>query len=110
MLRPPLLTKHNFKVHNVTVSDHCLAPSRVIRDALRLFDAFDGIVINELAYTLRSRGYLERMEGETKVESWAWSAEQVESAAPHLGRGLIMSLVRKVLVLFKSCVTFLLIS
>jgi len=110
LLRPALLAKHSFKVHNVTISDRCLAPSRVLRDVLKLFDAFDGIVINELAYTLRSRGYLERMEGDAKVESWAWSADQVESAAPNEGRTLVMALVRKVLVFLKAGITFLLIS
>lgn len=107
LLRPALLAKHRFKVHNVSISERCLAPSRVLRDVLRLFDAFDGLVINELAYTLRSRGYLERMDGDAKVESWAWSAEQVESASPRNGRSLMMSLVRKVLILLKACVTFL---
>merc|ERR1719375_2314640 len=110
LLRPAMLTKHNFKVHNVTISDRCLAPSRVLRDALRFFDAYDGIIINELAYTTRTRGYLERMDGEAKVESWAWSAEQVEHASPRNGRSLVMSLVRKVMILLKACVTFLLIS
>lgn len=110
LLRPALLEQHNFKVHNVTISDRCLAPSRFLRDALKLFDAFDGIIINELAYTLRSRGYLERMEGDAKVESWAWSAEQVESAAPRDGRPLVVSLMRKALIALKATATFLLIS
>merc|ERR1719353_205192 len=59
---------------------------------------------------MRSRGYLERMDGDTKVESWAWLAEQVESASPHEGRSFLMSFVRKALILLKACITFLLIS
>lgn len=110
LLRPALLSKHQFKVHNVTISDRCLAPSRLLRDALRFFDAYDGIIINELAYTTRTRGYLERMDGEAKVESWAWSAEQVEHASPQEGRYFVLSLVRKVAILTKAIVTFLLIS
>lgn len=110
LLKPAVLSKHNFKVHNVSISDRCLASTRLFRDALRLFDLFDSIIINELAYTLRSSGYLERMEGEMKVESWAWSGEQVESTVPKNGRPIIVSLLRKVLVLVKSVITFLLIS
>lgn len=102
--------KHNFTVHNVTIPDHCLAPSRVLREALQLFDAFDGIIINELAYTFRSRGYLERFDRGVKIESWAWSADQVEAASPLKGRSVIRSMLRKAAVLVKATGTFLLIS
>lgn len=109
-LRPAVFEKHKFKVHNVTITDRCLAQPRVLREALRFFDAFDGIVINELAYTLRSRGYLERVDGDTKVESWTWSQEQVESAAPRKGRSLLAAWHRKAFILTKSIITFFLIS
>mmetsp|Transcript_97013 Transcript_97013/g.182432 ORF Transcript_97013/g.182432 Transcript_97013/m.182432 type:complete len:522 (+) Transcript_97013:148-1713(+) len=109
-MRPSLLEKHKFKVQNVTISDRCLAQPRLLREALRLFDAFDGIVINELAYTLRSRGYLERVDGDAKVESWTWSQEQVENASPKNGRSIFAALHRKVFILTKSIITFFLIS
>jgi len=79
-------------------------------EALWIFNAYDGIIINELAYTTRTRGYLERMDGEAKVESWAWSAEQVESASPKDGRSIFVSFMRKAMVFVKSLLTFLLIS
>jgi len=101
---------HHFVVHNLSLSERCLTPSRALGDSFRLFDAFDGLVINELAYTFRSRGFLERREGGTDIESWAWSSEQVEVASPLKGRSLLSSAVRKGLVLLKSTATVFLIS
>jgi len=116
LMRQSMFESHNFKAHNLTLPERCLAPSRVLGDFFRLLDAFDGIVINELAYTFRSRGYLERVVGgygrgwAQEIESWAWSAEQVESASPRDGRPLWASAVRKLLLLVKSTITVLLIS
>mmetsp|Transcript_15018 Transcript_15018/g.33740 ORF Transcript_15018/g.33740 Transcript_15018/m.33740 type:complete len:527 (-) Transcript_15018:13-1593(-) len=105
-----LFESHNFKVLNVTVSDRCLAPSWFMREMLLLFDAMDCILLNELAYSLRSRGYMDRFDGEQKIESWAWSQEQVEATLPNPGRTLMTSVARKAGILFKSALTFLLIS
>mmetsp|Transcript_24106 Transcript_24106/g.56093 ORF Transcript_24106/g.56093 Transcript_24106/m.56093 type:complete len:522 (+) Transcript_24106:106-1671(+) len=109
-MRQSIFESHNFKVVNVTVSDRCLAPSWPVREMLFLFDAVDGIILNELAYTLRSRGYMDRVDGDVKIESWAWSAEQVEAALPSTPRPLMVSLARKAGILAKSAFTFLLIS
>jgi len=105
-MRQSVFDKHHFKMHNITISDRCLSPARVVRDTLRLLDALDTVVINELAYTLKSRGYLERVEGTTKVESWAWSADQVNAVSASGWSGLF----RKVLILAKAIVTFIIIS
>mmetsp|Transcript_40106 Transcript_40106/g.105734 ORF Transcript_40106/g.105734 Transcript_40106/m.105734 type:complete len:521 (+) Transcript_40106:73-1635(+) len=110
MLRPSTLKSHNFEVRNITVSERCLAPSLVLSEAFRLMDALDGIVINELAYTFRSKGFLVRMDGTTEVESWAWSEHQVEAASPRNGRSLLAALIRKAQLLLKALITFLLIS
>merc|ERR1711924_207364 len=72
-MRPSIRDGHKFKVYNITLPEPCLAPSRMIRDVLRLFDAFDTVVINELAYTLVSRGFLERTEGSDGIDSWSWT-------------------------------------
>jgi len=110
MMKEETLKNHNFRVHNITVPVSCLAPSIFIRVAFTALDAFDGLVVNELAYTLRSRGYLERMDGSSKVEAWAWSAEQVEAANPKEGRSVVASFFRKVMIMMKSVIAFLLIS
>lgn len=110
MLKASTLKSHHFKSYNVSVSERCLAPSRALGDAFRFFDGYDGLVVNELAYTFRSRGFLERTEGGVEVESWAWSLDQVESASPKGGRGLLASAARKVSILSKSCITVFLIS
>lgn len=112
LMRPAMFQSHNFKVHNISLPERCLAPSRVLSESFRFFDAFDGVIINELAYTFRDRGYLERItpDGGVEIESWAWTAEQVEAASPHLGRGILAAASRKVLILLKAGITVLLIS
>lgn len=110
LLRPSIFEGHHFELRNVSISERCLAPSRLVGEALRLFDAFDGVIINELAYTFRSRGYLERVLGSVELESWAWSAEQVETAYPKKGRSFLGALLQKAQLLLKSAFTFVLIS
>eukprot|EP00971_Amphidinium_carterae_P232353 4610606-Amphidinium_carterae.1 len=105
-----LFESHNFKVVNAIVSDRCLAPSWVMRDMLFFFDAMDCILLNELAYSLRSRGYMDRFDGEQKIESWAWSQEQVEATLPNPGRTIMTSVARRAGILFESALTFMLIS
>ena len=63
-MRKSVFQKHNFAVHNVSLTQACLSTSTALADALNFFNSWDGLVINELAYSLRSRGYLERMDGE----------------------------------------------
>lgn len=110
LMRPAVFESHHFEVRNVSVSLRCMVPSWSLSEAFRLLDAFDGIVINEIAYTFRSRGYLERVEGGVEMESWAWSAEQVESASPQGGRSLLAAATRKARLLAKSVIAFVLIS
>ena len=72
-MHKPVFEKHNFEVRNVSLAQACLAPLTPLADALHFFNAWDGLVINELAYSLRSRGYLERMDGDEVLEAWAWT-------------------------------------
>lgn len=111
-MRPKVLRSHNFTVYNLSVSERCLAPSRTLGDAFRLFDGFDDIVINELAYSLRTDGFLERMEpgSSNGIESWAWSAAQVEASLPRKGRTIFGAIGRKASILLKSFITVFLIS
>ncbi|CAE7248741.1 unnamed protein product [Symbiodinium natans] len=109
-MRKTVFENHNFEVHNVSLTQACLTPSTVLADALHFFNAWDGLVINEIAYSLRSRGYLERMDGDEVVEAWAWTKEQVESPNPEQGRSLLASLLRKLLILLSATFSFALIS
>eukprot|EP00913_Durusdinium_trenchii_P010474 g9821.t1 len=100
--------KHHFEIHNISVTSNCLVPFGPLADAFHLFDAWDGLVINELAYSLRSRGYLERLDGaESVVEVWAWSADQVESP---LQASFLGCLFRKIMILLSAVMSFCLIS
>lgn len=111
-MRPAVFKAHHFHVLNVTIQDSCVASSGLLRELFRTFGAYDNVVINELAYTFRTRGFLERLDGDGdfQIETWAWSAEQVEASSPRDGRGFFGSLVRKVLLLAKSVFAFVLIS
>ncbi|CAE7811437.1 unnamed protein product [Symbiodinium sp. CCMP2592] len=109
-MHKPVFEKHNFEVRNVSLAQACLAPLTPLADALHFFNAWDGLVINELAYSLRSRGYLERMDGDEVLEAWAWTKEQVESPNPEQGRSWLASLFRKLLILLGSLLSFALIS
>ena len=109
-MRKTVFEKHNFEVHNVSLTQDCLTPFRPLADALHFFNAWDGLIINELAYSLRSRGYLERMDGDEVVEAWDWTQEQVESPNPEQGRSLLTSFVRKLLILLSATLSFALIS
>lgn len=110
LMRQAVLEAHNFSVLNLTLQESCLASSRVLKDVFRIFDVYDNLIINELAYTFRSRGYLERYDGDVKVEAWTWSADQVEVAAPREGRSLAGAAVRKALLMSKALFAVLLIS
>eukprot|EP00928_Gymnodinium_smaydae_P069594 TRINITY_DN5316_c0_g2_i1.p1 TRINITY_DN5316_c0_g2~~TRINITY_DN5316_c0_g2_i1.p1 ORF type:complete len:537 (+),score=132.92 TRINITY_DN5316_c0_g2_i1:73-1611(+) len=118
LLRASVFKAHGFRMLNVTVQEGCFMGSLVWRGLFRLFDVYDVIVINELAYTFRSKGYLERFSGDARVgweaksrlESWAWSAEQVEAASPLQPRWLLPAAVRKALLLAKAAAAVLLIS
>lgn len=109
-MKKSVFSSHNFETLNISLPESCLAQSWLLADALRFFDLYDGIVINELAYGLRSHGFLERLENGEDVEAWAWTSSQVESASPLEGRSLAESSIRKVLILFSSITSFLLIS
>lgn len=109
-LQSGVFKEHGFQVRNLSVSESCLAPSRFLGDALLLLDGYDGIIINELAYSFRSRGFLERTEGGKEVESWLWTEGQVESPGPLKGRSLVASFVRKVNLLLESLIAFTMIS
>ncbi|CAK9082273.1 Uncharacterized protein SCF082_LOCUS39109 [Durusdinium trenchii] len=107
-MRKAVFEKHHFEIHNISVTSNCLVPFGPLADAFHLFDAWDGLVINELAYSLRSRGYLERLDGaESVVEVWAWSADQVESP---LQASFLGCLFRKIMILLSAVMSFCLIS
>jgi len=112
--QPHLLKSHSFKVHNVTLTEACLDGGTSGLDLgvgyaiAHLFEGFDGFVVNELACTFRSRGYLVRLVGAdgSKGDLWAWGAEEAEGTG---GFGLA-ELSRKLVLLAKSCVSFALLS
>ncbi|CAE8739511.1 unnamed protein product, partial [Polarella glacialis] len=110
VMKQSVLEKHGFQVHNVSISESCLDKSRFLFYALPLFEGWDGIVINELAYSLRTRGYLERLEDGKEVETWSWSAEQVDGPSPVEGRSIMVSFFRKVAILTRAGIAFILIS
>eukprot|EP00929_Paragymnodinium_shiwhaense_P031521 TRINITY_DN17631_c0_g1_i2.p1 TRINITY_DN17631_c0_g1~~TRINITY_DN17631_c0_g1_i2.p1 ORF type:complete len:509 (+),score=71.26 TRINITY_DN17631_c0_g1_i2:154-1680(+) len=114
MLRPAVFDKHAFQWRNVSIQESCLMSSSVLRFLFRTMDAYDTLVVNELAYTFRSRGYLERVEDDSidaaQVEAWIWSKEQVESAYPSTSRPIIVAAVRKAAILLKAVISFVLIS
>jgi len=109
-MRKAVFESHSFKVYNISIPERCLAPGIAVGSFLRLFDAFDGVVINELAYTFRSRGFLERVAGGKELESWAWTKDQVESASPEVDRSLFASFERKVFLFIHAAGTVALIS
>lgn len=109
-LTEDVIQRHKFVVVNVSINDHCLAPPFFMRGILRLVDAFDTIVINELAYTFRSDGFLDRFKGTVRVESWIWSAEQVEAAKPQRQRPLFFAFMRKIKILIRAIIASFLIS
>ena len=106
-MRKSVFEKHHFDVHNVSITSTCLTPFGPLADAFHLFDSWDGLIINELAYGLRNRGYLERMDGENVVEAWAWTEDQVESP---LQRTFLGSFFRKTMLLLSALMSFCLIS
>ncbi|CAK0845408.1 unnamed protein product, partial [Prorocentrum cordatum] len=111
LLRPKVFETHSFSMYNVTVSERCLVPSPLLGEAFRLFGGYDTIVINELAYTFRSRGYLKRADplGGGDIESWAWSEEQVEDdGGPAESRSVAAALARKLALVGKASLAFLL--
>mmetsp|Transcript_47305 Transcript_47305/g.112424 ORF Transcript_47305/g.112424 Transcript_47305/m.112424 type:complete len:472 (+) Transcript_47305:100-1515(+) len=105
-LRKGVFQRHNFEVHNVSLSVNCLAPYGPLAQALQVFDAWDGLVINELAYGFHSRGFLERLQNDETLEAWAWTEDQVESQ----GHSLVLSLLRKAMLLLSASLSFGLIS
>mmetsp|Transcript_57182 Transcript_57182/g.165697 ORF Transcript_57182/g.165697 Transcript_57182/m.165697 type:complete len:557 (-) Transcript_57182:46-1716(-) len=109
-LRKSVFEAHNFEIRNVSVSESCLMPWRTFGELMTFFGALDTLIINELAYTFRSRGFLERVHGDVELESWAWSAEQVEAASPEEGRSLPPALVRKMRLLLRAVITYIMIS
>ncbi|CAL1148476.1 unnamed protein product [Cladocopium goreaui] len=106
-MRKSVFEKHDFPVHNISIASSCLVPFGPLADAFHLFDAWDGLVINELAYGLRSRGYLERMDEDNVVEAWAWTEEQVESP---LQGSFLFAFFRKNMLLLSATLSFCLIS
>lgn len=107
LMKPEVFEKHGFRQRNVTLSESCLAPAGLVSGLFRAFDAYDGIVINELAYTLRSGGYLQRVDGAGEVEAWLWSSEQVLGAER---RSLLEALWAKVMLLLRCVLTYALVS
>eukprot|EP00927_Polykrikos_kofoidii_P016737 TRINITY_DN17582_c0_g1_i2.p1 TRINITY_DN17582_c0_g1~~TRINITY_DN17582_c0_g1_i2.p1 ORF type:complete len:506 (+),score=68.42 TRINITY_DN17582_c0_g1_i2:20-1537(+) len=109
-MRQAVFEGHHFPIRNVTIKDSCVTSSGLMRELFRLFDVYDNVIINELAYTFRSRGYMERFSGGTKIEAWAWSAEQVETASPQERQSILATLVQKMFLLAKSIFGFVLTS
>lgn len=114
MLNADVFRQHQFRAVNVTVSESCIAPFSLASVVVRFFDGLDTIIINELAHTFRSRGFLERLEdfglGAHVTESWVWSKEQVDVSAPAGGSPLLDALAYKMQVMLKACVTFMMVS
>lgn len=110
-LKPRLLGKHGFQIHNVSVSQECLSGPGTLGALFRLMEGYDGLVVNELAYALRSRGHLLRHDGGSlEGDAWAWTAAQVEAPAPLAGRPLLASFTRKALLLLKAFFAWALMS
>lgn len=111
-MRETLLDIHNFPVRNVTIPLECVASSSIMRTALRVFDWWDNIIINEIAYTFRSRGHVQRQNPGTgsPMESWGWTQEQVEETSPEVPRNLVVALLRKLVLVFNASFSFMLVS
>lgn len=105
-----LLTGHGFRVYNVSLSAECLAGggTGLAYAVARLAEGYDGFVVNELAYTFNSAGYVVKLPmAGAKGDFFAWTAEEVRRSAP--GRGFAV-LWRKLMLLVKSVMSFALLS